>query len=136
MRAMMRAMAVLAVSGCGGEASSVVVPLPGTSWILVEIAAAPVVERGRATLEFAESGRASGNGSCNRFSGVATMAGDSLSFGPLMSTKMACVEAALTAQETRYLAVLGAALRYAVSGDTLRIYTTRGEELRFVRAGP
>ena len=128
--------AFLAMGACGGGATSVVAPLPGTSWVLENIAGTPVVERGRATLEFAESGRASGNGSCNRFSGVATIAGDSLSLGPLMSTKMACVEEALTAQETRYLGALESARRYAVAGDTLRIFGADGSELRFTRAGP
>ena len=127
--------AAMLVMGCGGGGmESVVVPLPGTRWVLAEIAGTPVVEPGRATLDFEESGRASGNGSCNRFSGTATMVGDSLSFGPLISTKMACVEEALTAQEDRYLGALGAARRYAVSGDTLRIHTTAGEGLRFLRA--
>jgi len=113
-----------------------VIPLPGTSWVLEEVGGVPVVQRGRATLSFAESGRASGNGSCNRFSGTATIAGDSLSFGPLLSTKMACVEDALTNQETRYLASLGSARRYAIAGDTLRIYVAGGGELRFARATP
>jgi heat shock protein HslJ len=127
--------AALVLAACGGGGvGAVTVALPGTSWALAEIAGTPVVEPGRATLQFEESGRASGNGSCNRFSGTATMVGDSLSFGPLISTKMACVEEALTAQEGRYLGSLGAARRYAVSGDTLRIYTTAGEELRFIRA--
>lgn len=123
---------MLAVMACGGGAA-VPAPLPGTSWVLHEIGGAPVVEPGRATLGFAESGRASGNGSCNRFSGTATIAGDSLSLGPLMSTKMACADEALTSQETRYLASLGSAQRYAIAGDTLRIYLAGGGELRFVR---
>lgn len=136
MRTTRQAAVLLAVGACGGDGAAVVVPLPGTSWVLEEVGGAPVVARGRATLEFAESGRASGNGSCNRFSGTATIAGDSLSFGPLMSTKMACVEEALTSQETRYLAALGSAQRYAIAGDTLRIYLADGGELRFIRATP
>jgi hypothetical protein len=39
-------------------------------------------------------------------------------------------------QETRYLASLGSAQRYAVAGDTLRIYVAGGGELRFARAAP
>ena len=128
--------ALLAASACAGGATSVVAPLPGTSWVLEEIGGTPVAQRGRATLEFAESGRASGHGSCNRFSGLATMVGDSLALGPLMSTKMACVEDALTNQETRYLDLLGSARRYAVSADTLRIYGADGGVLRFTRAVP
>lgn len=132
-----RIAATALLMACGGSGvASVAVPLPGTRWALSEIAGAPVVEPGRATLEFEESGRASGNGSCNRFSGTATITGDSLTFGPLISTKMACVEEALTAQEGRYLGILGTAQRYAVTGDTLRIYTPAGEELRFLRVMP
>lgn len=136
MRARRWAMLLLAMAACGGGGTMVVAPLPGTSWVLDEIDGAPAVNRGRATLEFAESGRASGDGSCNRFSGTATIAGDSLSVGPLMSTKRACVEDALNNQETRYLAALGAARRYSIAGDTLRIRIAGGGELRFTRATP
>jgi len=125
---------VLTAAACGGGASAPPAPLPGTSWVLESIGGTPAVERGRATLEFVESGRASGNGSCNRFSGVASMVRDSLAIGPLMSTKMACAEDALTNQETRYLAALESARRYAVTGDTLTIYAQGSEELRFSRA--
>ncbi len=53
-----------------------------------------------------------------------------------MSTKMAFVEDALTSQETRYLAALGSAQRYAIAGDTLRIYVAGGGQLRLIRAAP
>jgi heat shock protein HslJ len=109
--------------------------LTGTAWVLEDLAGAGVVERGRATLEFAEAGRASGKGSCNRFSGPVTLTGDRISFGPLISTKMACAEDALTLQENNFLEALGAAERYAVDGSELRIYA-RGNTapLRFSRA--
>ena len=128
--------ALVMVFACDPGGAIAVVPLPGTSWILEEVGGAQAVARGRATLEFTEPGRASGNGSCNRFSGTVAIAWDSVSFGPLMSTKMACVEEALTNQETRYLAALGSAQRYAIAGDTLRIYAADGGALRFIRAAP
>jgi heat shock protein HslJ len=135
MRMTVRSVVLLLASACGGGAQAVV-PLPGTSWVLESIGGTPAVAGGRATLEFAESGRATGNGSCNRFGGTDTFVRDSLSIGPLMSTKMACVEDALTSQETRYLALLESARRYAVARDTLRIYAAGDAELRFTRAGP
>lgn len=128
--------ALLMVFACDRGGAIAVVPLPGTSWILEEVGGALAVGRGRATLEFTEPGRVSGNGSCNRFSGTVAIAGDSLSFGSLMSTKMACVEDALTNQETRYFASLSAAQCYAIAGDTLRIYAADGGALRFIRAAP
>jgi heat shock protein HslJ len=108
--------------------------LAGTAWVLEDLAGAGVVERGRATLEFDEAGRASGGGSCNRFSGPVTLSGDRISFGSLMS-KMACAEDALTAQEMRYLEALEGAERYDVDGATLRIYRAGDSSpLRFSRA--
>lgn len=125
---------LLALAGCGTRSATVETGLTGTAWVLEDLSGAGVVERGRATLEFDEAGRASGRGSCNRYSGPVTLTGDRISFGPLISTKMACVEEALTAQETRFLAALEAAERYAVEGSELRIYV-RGSTapLRFSR---
>jgi putative lipoprotein len=111
--------------------------LPGSSWVLEDLAGTAVVQRGRATLEFDAAARVLGSGSCNRFSGPATIRGDSISFGPLLLTEMACAEQALTDQETRYLAALGGAERWAVEGATLRIYFKQsGEPLRFSRTSP
>lgn len=61
---------------------------------------------GRITLAFEADGAVSGSGGCNRYVGQATLQGDRLIFAPLATTRMAC-SAALTAQETRYLKVLG-----------------------------
>lgn len=126
---------LLALAACGTRAATGQAGLGGTAWVLEDLGGAGVVERGRATLEFDEAGRASGRGSCNRFSGPVTLSGDGISFGPLLSTKMACAEDALTAQEMRYLEALEAAERYAVEGATLRIYRTGDSvPLRFSRA--
>ena len=126
---------LVALAGCGTRSATVETGLNGTAWVLEDLAGAGVVERGRATLAFDEAGRASGKGSCNRYSGPVTLTGDRMSFGPLISTKMACVEEALTAQEGRFLEALGAAERYVVDGSELRIYV-RGNPapLRFSRA--
>ena len=126
---------LVALAGCGTRSATVETGLTGTAWVLEDLSGAGVVERGRATLEFDEAGRASGMGSCNRYSGPVTLTGDRISFGPLISTKMACVEEALTAQEGRFLGALEAAERYAVAGSELRIYI-RGSPapLRFSRA--
>jgi len=129
---------VLGSCGKGGEGEALpAAPLSQTSWVLENLAGAAVVEPGRATLAFDEAGRASGKGSCNQFSRAVTISGDSISFGPLMATKMACVEDALTTQESTYLTALGAARRFTVAGDTLRIFFNGGgEPLRFLRTTP
>jgi heat shock protein HslJ len=91
-------LAVLAASACA--------PAPGASqaretiadrdWQLVRIergaGGGPTFAGARPpTLRLdSKEGRASGFAGCNRFSGSYQLAGDRLTFGPLLSTKMAC----------------------------------------------
>lgn len=108
--------------------------LAGTAWRLEDLAGAGVVDRVEATLEFPETGRVAGKGSCNHFFGSVEISGASISFGQIGSTRMACVEAVMN-QETTYLAALQAAERFKLEGDTLLIHA-RGLDrpLRFIRA--
>jgi heat shock protein HslJ len=104
----------------------------GTVWRLIELDGNRVVPSVEATLELSKEGKASGRGSCNRFSGTVAISGDRIEFGPLASTKMACVDAAATAQETKYLDALQKAERFELDGSTLIIYSTASEKpLRF-----
>jgi heat shock protein HslJ/uncharacterized membrane protein len=106
------------------------VALWGTAWRLEKLAG----ERVQATLEFPSEGRASGNGSCNRFNGVVTIEGDVIRFGGLATTRKACQEAVMR-QEDAYLAALRDAERFEVDGQTLLIHIKdRPEPLRFVAA--
>lgn len=125
----------MAACGKGGEGEPLPsAPLTRTSWVLESVAGANVVQPGQATLTFDDAGQASGKGTCNRFSGNVTIDGDRISFGPLMATKMACVEPELMTQETSYLSALEAAERFTVAGDTLRIFVKGGAEpMRFLR---
>ncbi len=85
------------------------------------------------TLEFPAEGQAAGNASCNRFTGPVTVAGDSVTFGPLAVTRMACPEAVMS-QESAYLEALGKAERFRMEGPFLYIYSVgREEPLRFYR---
>jgi heat shock protein HslJ len=89
-----------------------------------------------ATLEFAEEGRAAGNGSCNRFFGSAAIERDSISFGALGATRMACPEP-IENQEAKYFEALQAAERFTVDGSTLSIHSKGMEKpLRFVHKTP
>ena len=108
--------------------------LTGTSWRLEDLAGRGLVQRVEATLEFTEPGFASGDGSCNRFRGPVTITGETIRFGALMSTKRACVDEAANAQETEYLAALGAAERWEIRDGLLYIHAAgRPEPLRFSR---
>jgi heat shock protein HslJ/uncharacterized membrane protein len=105
----------------------------GTAWRLENLAGAPVQGGAAPTLEFAHDGRASGNGSCNRFNGVVTAVGDRIQFGGIAATRKACVDAAQMRQEETYFAALQAAERFEMDAESLRIYASdRPEPLRFV----
>lgn len=106
----------------GGAGAS----LAGTAWQLAELNGQPAMAVPGAaapTLSFgAEDGRASGNGGCNQFGGPYTQEGGSLRFGPLVSTRRACVNEAGNAQETGYLRALETTTRFWTSGDLLVLY--------------
>ncbi|MFT3851268.1 MAG: META domain-containing protein [Ilumatobacteraceae bacterium] len=71
-------------------------------------------------------GSVSGNAGCNNFNGSVTVDGDSLTFGPLASTMMACTKDALTQQETDFLAALKNTASFSARGDTVTLLAEDG----------
>lgn len=57
---------------------------------------------------------------CNRYSGSYTLSGDQLTFGQMISTRMACLDD--KNQETAYLQALTNVRRFAIEADTLKLY--------------
>lgn len=111
-------------------------PLWGSEWQLQDMGGQPVSPQPMATLGFPKNGQAAGNGSCNRFFGPVEIQRDHITFGPLASTKMACLGVP-NQQESRYLSALQKAQRYEVQGDTLLIHVQDMDQpLRFVRSAP
>jgi putative lipoprotein len=105
--------------------------LEGTAWVLEDLAGNGVLTRAQATLEFADSGRVSGNGSCNRFSGGVELSGESITFGRLATTRMACLDD-VGKQEATYLKALQDAERIRLGDTTLFIYSKgMAQPLRF-----
>jgi heat shock protein HslJ len=108
--------------------------LVGSVWRLEDLGGTAAIPGVEATLGFPEAGRTAGRGSCNRFFGTVEISGESIRFGPLAATKMACLDAAANAQETKYLGALQAAERFAFDGPALLVYPRGGgAPLRFVR---
>ena len=105
-------------------------PLAGPVWVAMEIATRPVLVE--ATLNVAADGRVSGTSGCNNFAGLSMVAGDSIAFDQLVSTRMACPDAQME-QETRYYQALAAASRYRLDGDTLRLQDDSGTTLVLYR---
>jgi heat shock protein HslJ len=96
--------------------------LVGTEWLLTDLAGTPVVANSKASISFLDAGRAAGNGSCNRFTGAFTTAGETIKLGPFASTRMACMDGGVSAQEDQYLKLLTAANRYQIKDGALLIY--------------
>jgi heat shock protein HslJ len=112
-----------ATTGGGGA-----IALAGTRWRLVEIGGQPPVAGADVTLHF-EDGEAEGFGSCNQYRAEYTTSGTTLSFGPAMSTKRACVEPARNTQETAYLGALGKVASYTATDDRLTLLSASGAPL-------
>lgn len=108
--------------------------LSGVRWMLAAVggtSARPAEPQRSAYLELVPAeGRASGNTTCNRFSGPYTLEGSSLSFGPLISTRMACVDSLLNAQEAAFLGALQETAGWRMEGDTLVLTGTSGDLAR------
>jgi heat shock protein HslJ len=133
---------LLGVSACGPKpptseqppaAAAAPAPLDNREWTLVGLGelAAPLGAGGRpATIQFdPATSRAAGFAGCNRYSAGYTLAGDSLTFGPAISTKMACSDG--DALERGYLAMLPAIRSYSLSDSTLTLNGSDGPLARF-----
>lgn len=121
------------VFGVAGGADAT---LTGQEWLLTAIGGAPVDAGLGIGVSFGEDGMATGSGGCNRFTGPYTAEGDSLSVGPLASTRMSC---GVTTDdlETSYLNALEAAVGFVISGQDLVISTSTDQTLEFSTAvGP
>jgi heat shock protein HslJ len=98
--------------------------LAGTQWVLGTIGGNTPLAGTQITLNFGEDGRVSGTDGCNRFTGAYTESGESLTFGPLASTMMACPED-ITAQAT----IFGVAMQNTES------FTMTDSELALIGRG-
>jgi heat shock protein HslJ len=122
--------------GAPEDATAGGLSLPGSGWVLEDLAGGGVLDQVQATLTFLEAGKVGGNGSCNRFFGTAEIHGENIKFGPLGATRMACPEPVMS-QETKYLRALQGAERFAWKDPYLVIYCKGFEKpLRFTRMPP
>jgi putative lipoprotein len=112
-------------SRSGGAASAAMVE---REWALVTLgdSAAPRGAGGKpATIRFdSAAAHAGGFAGCNRYSAPYTVAGDSLGFGPAISTKMACADG--DALERAYLAIIPEVTGFRVTDSTLTLTGSTG----------
>ena len=109
-------------------------PLEGTAWTLTTIAtpdtqAVSSTIAGTKVTALLDAGDVSGSGGCNNYNG-SYEAGEaqSLSFGPVASTKKMC-EQGVSDQEQAYFAALDATASYAIDGDQLTLSDDSGQML-------
>jgi heat shock protein HslJ len=114
---------VLAACAGGNSAS-----LTG-QWKLVSYGSAdsqtPAVRDVDTSIEFKSDGPLSGNVGCNGFGGDYAVKGDTISFGPVMSTMMFC-EGPVGDQEMGTLAVLKDSAKFVLDGSKLTITSADG----------
>ena len=105
--------------------------LAGTSWTATGInngknAVESNAQTETVTAEFGEDGRVTGSGGCNTYRATYTTTDpNALTFGPVISTKMACADEA-NAVEQQYFAALGAVTTYSIDGTTLTLRDADG----------
>ena len=107
-------------------------PLVGTTWTLSSIssgdAVTSVISGTEITVVFSTDNTVSGSAGCNGFSGRYTTAGDSLSFSPLATTRMACKKYVM-AQEQVFLDAMSRVRSYAIDGAQLTVFDASGASL-------
>lgn len=102
-------------------------PLEATYWKAVELAGKPVpalAANREAHLLFQAGGRVSGSDGCNRITGGYELKGDSIRFGQMAGTQMACVDTA--GLEQAFRAALKSASRLTIAGDRLELFDESG----------
>jgi heat shock protein HslJ len=110
-------------------------PLVGTYWRAIELggrttpAQDPVRE---AHLQFQADGRVSGSDGCNRTTGGYTLNGESLTFGRMAATRMACLDTGDA--ERSFRDALEATMRWRITGDRLELFSGSGDRLAVFEA--
>jgi heat shock protein HslJ len=122
------------VSACAAFSSQP--SLEGTAWELIQLQGQPVTTGQIPTLVF-KDGKVFGNASCNSFGGSYERGlGDSLKFGSMMSTLMACLEAGQMEREGLYLGALAQTVRYRVDNGHLYLYNQDDSVLAEFKSAP
>lgn len=113
--------AFLFVLGCADTENTSQTPLPGTTWNLAEMNNSKIQHPGPQVphLRF-EAEKVTGNDGCNNFSGGYTLEENSLKFGMLASTRMACPH--LKDLDIEFNKMISMTSSYRLSGNKLELY--------------
>lgn len=114
----------LVVAGCAGTQSAPPPSIVGL-WVAQQVAGAPLPNDAHVTLAIYGDGRAVGRAGCNNYTTKYKRVGDSIWFGPAISTKMACAPELMTVERS-YLGALEGATRVERRPDGMLVLTTDG----------
>ncbi len=125
--------AMLFLAGCTAtpeEAATLVGPV----WLAEQVAGAALPTEPQVTLQFGADGRAAGKAGCNQYGGPYQTTGNGISFGAMISTKMAC-EGDVMEREQAYLDLLGRVSSYEVRNNAeLILSADDGKRIRLRRS--
>jgi heat shock protein HslJ len=103
------------------------VPPPQQGMPAPQVAPAPENSVSQPSLFLREDGRVMGSSGCNQYnSALVTSSGGAARFGPIVTTKKACLNPNMRALETNYFSVLRQANRVVVSGSHIDLFAPNG----------
>lgn len=129
---MMAVLGATMATGAGAAAEDVL--LTGITWVIESVKGVDApIDTAKTSLQIAADGKVATTIGCNRMGGTATIAGEKMTFGPMMATRMACPPP-LMEQEQLYSAALEATRSYAIKDGKLSLRDDSGAEVaRFAR---
>ncbi len=101
------------------------VGLADTRWTVGSIVGVETVAQAVPELSFGADARVSGSGGCNQFTGTFDYANETLKFGPMASTRMAC-PGEIGTQETAFFKALSLVARAQMTDGQLSLQTEDG----------
>ena len=106
--------------------------LDGTSWILRDYGVTTLRDDLTISAQF-KDGQVAGSSGCNTYSGSYQLDKDKITFGPLATTMMACLEPSDVMELERiFLEWMSDAQTYDLTTDQLKVFRADGEALTFI----
>ncbi|WP_170558747.1 YbaY family lipoprotein [Ruegeria atlantica] len=103
--------------------------LENTNWTATGLNGAALETERRPALSFANDGAFSGSGGCNRFSGQAQIAGNTIEFPDNMAATLMACPPPLDEVERQFFKALQGVTAYAFKGDTLVLLDSAGQSV-------
>ena len=121
------------LAGQAGDPPSLV----GPTWAAVELGGTPVAAEPAArqpSIAFVANGRVAGTDGCNRISAPYTQNGERISFGAMISTRMACPGADEVSR--RFAEAIQGTAAWRIAGGRLEFHDATGKPLAIFMVRP